>query len=217
MSKTLVLVLTHPGARDILERNWPHILKCACDVGVVFHVGQISDYDQGLPSCKLRLSIGTDPDKMPHRWVSRLMEVLEYCVKLDDYRNFCLVESDVIFSRSLPDHPGGMVATLAGGKSDGFHGSKFYHCPWWVSYKTAEKILRWGKLMLAAGLDEHGFIDRFIGLMADLYPLQITEAKWYSQNTILPQNYSDARKYLDLGGWGAHGVKDQQTLEALTL
>ena len=216
MSKTLVLVLTHPGGQEILSRNWPYIIKCGCDVCVVNHAGTPNARIQGSQAL-LNASIGTDPDKMPHRYVSRFMEVLEYCVTLDNYRNFCLVEGDVIFVRPLPDHPGGMVATLAGGSSEGFHASRFYHCPWWVSYKTAEKILRWGKLMLGAGLHEHGFIDRFIGLMADLYPLQITEAKWYSQNTILPQNYSDARKYLDLGGWGAHGVKDQRTLEALTL
>jgi len=221
VSKTLVLVLTHPGASDILERNWPHILKCECDVGVVNHWDPNNDsLSSPLPFFKgqhVSLAIGTDPSKMPHRYVSRFMDVLQWCVDSDlNYRRFCLIESDVIFVRPLPEHPGGMVATLSGYRSEGFHGEKFWHCPWWISHLCAEKILRWGKLMLACGLDEQGFIDRFLGLQQSLYPLQITESGWYSRNTILPEHYAEARTALERGAVGCHGVKTEECLRALT-
>lgn len=215
MTKTLIVVLTHAEASPILEMNWPWLLKAGTDIAIVTHEGDEHQFAVPRPQLAYTTGIGKNPNDMPHRWVTRFMGVLEWCLTTD-YRSFCIVESDVIFVRPLPAHPGGLVATLAGYRSDVFHGSKYWHCPWWVSHRTAQKIVRWGKAMLGASLDELGFVDRFIGLMADLYPLQIIPAPFYSRNTILPQHYAEARSAFIAGAYGAHGIKTPQILAAIT-
>lgn len=220
MSKTLVVVMTHGAALPILTRNLPWLRKSGGDIAIVNHEHDMVFPDDGQPLIKV--NIGTDPDRMRHRWVTRFMDVLAWCQRESHaapfYDNFCLTEADSIFVRPLTLHPGGIVATPAGYKSEGFRGSRFYHAPWWFQIIDIGFFLMRSRRMLAAGLDEQGFIDRFLGLYEDLYcENTIRPAMAFSRNSIeTPTDFRYAREAIANGAYFLHGIKTAEALDAVT-
>lgn len=217
---TLVVIITHQGAQALLDRNWPWWVKGGYPLTIVEHADKPSmriptPFVNGYSVQLLR--VGTDPDRMPHRWVGRFMAIMEACSQMPGPTDFCFIEADGIFTRPLPPHPGGLVTTLAGHKSPGFRGHNYYHTPWWMDRKTMGAVLFWGRRMLNADLDEAGFIDRFIGLMELLYDLTIVPASSYSQNSLDQSHFLEqARAAIAKGAYYVHGVKTQQHLDYVT-
>ena len=79
------------------------------------------------------------------------------------------------------------------------------------------QVIEFGGRMLKAQLYEKGFIDRFLGLMADLYNLPITAAPSYSTDTIdRPEFMQAARDAIKNGAVYLHGVKTESQLLELT-
>lgn len=213
--KTLVVIITHPEAEPILRMNLPTIERNINGDGdgirLVSHEGNTDGH----------LPIGRPPHVEPFKWVGRFIQIVNaFCAPpmASEYSDFLFCEYDVVFVRPLPPHPGGLVSVLAGHRSDGFLGKNFYAGCWWFDQPTAEEFLYRARTMLDIGLTEHGFIDRFVGLMDDLYPLtlKIKPAAFYTRNTILPEHYQECREAFRKGAFGAHGVKDSATLKAIT-
>lgn len=213
--KTLVVILTHPEARGILFQNWPWLTACGCDIAVVGHQGQQSPfetYHTDEPGFKRTfLQIGGPPNSTPHMWLDRFINVLEWCAwspETKDYTHYLLTESDSIFLKPVPDLPDGIVATLAGHKSDGFHANDYFHAPWVFSASAAEDFLRRARIMLNFDISEHGFIDRFLGAYSELYGVPIQQMNTFSVNSVdTPEKLEAAKKAVAAGAWFVHGVK----------
>lgn len=215
--KTLVVVLTHPEARPILEMNWPWLKRGGCDIAVIDHVGS---NDVADVNSLFYHRIGGHPDSTKNRWLDRFIDVLQWCVAspdTDGYTHYVLTESDSIFVKPIPELPDGIVATLAGHKSEGFRATTFWHAPWIFSYDAAMDFLRCARMMLGLGLSEQGFIDRFMGLYSELYSVPIQQMNTYSRNTI--EGYEEiqlARTAIDTGCFFIHGIKSPTVLAQLT-
>lgn len=215
--KALVVVLSHPEARSILEMNWPWLKRGGCDIAVIDHDN--SDNVADVNSLFYH-RIGGHPDLTKNRWVDRFIDVLQWCVaspETDGYTHYVLTESDSIFLKPIPELPDGIVATLAGHKSEGFLAKDFHHCPWIFSYGAATDFLRRARIMLDFNLNEHGFVDRFLGAYSELYAVPIQQMNTYSRNTI--EGYEEiqlAKTAIDAGCFFIHGIKSPVVLAQLT-
>lgn len=224
--KTLVVVITHPAARDILSQNWTWLTECCCDIVVVGHQGQPPpeiDYADGQGLKRMFINIGGPPESTPNRWLDRFIEVLQWCVSSSDtagYDSYILCESDCIFLKPPPNNFGDMAGTLAGYKSEGFHASKFWHCPWCMTNEAAHDFLRRARIMIDFKLTEQGFIDRFIGAYVELYGVPIwnlaEDGQAYSRNTIELEHVEEATRAIAGGCFFLHGVKDKEVLRQIT-
>lgn len=215
--KTIVVVITHPEARPILEMNFPWLQRGGCDIAIIDHEGskEIADVN----SLFLH-NIGGPPDSTKNRWVDRFLDVLRWCVSspdTDGYTHYVLTEADSIFLKSVPELPDGIVATLAGHKSEGFLAKDYFHAPWIFSARAAEDFLRRARIMLDFNLSEHGFIDRFLGAYAELYGVPIQQMNTFSVNSVdTPEKLEAAKKVVATDCWFIHGIKSPSVLAQLT-
>lgn len=211
--KTLVIVITHPQARPILEMNFPWLQRGGCDIAVIDHEGskEIADVN----SLFLH-NIGGPPDSTKNRWLDRFLDVLQWCassLETDGYAHYLLTEADSIFLKPVPELPDGIVATLAGHKSEGFLAKDYFHAPWIFSTHAAEDFLRRARIMLDFNLSEHGFIDRFLGAYAELYGVPIQQMNTFSVNSVdTAEKLEAAKKAVAAGAWFVHGVKTPEQL-----
>lgn len=214
--RTLVVVLTdpRPEAGEILQRNWPWIKRGGCPIAVAHHEQEVGYHPV---DADYLLQAGGPPDQEVHRWLGRFLKVCEAavysCRKTGSmFERFVFIEGDVIFIREIPNDArnGG---TLAGGNSEGFVASHFLHCPWMFSAAELLHFIHRAPRMMAIGLNERGFIDRFLGLYEDIHGPIFTLLPNYSRNTI---DQSDIRAIRASNAWAVHGVKDSATLKAIT-
>lgn len=211
---TAIVVVAHPGVNEIIHLHEPFWRKTGLPIIGVDHVGGGCTWANGNP---FALQIGGPPDSKKHRWVDRFLEIINWCTVHTNYDDFLITEYDGVIVRKPPAHPGGIVGTLAGHKSDGFLAKSFYHCPWWMDRPSAEDFLRRARIMLDFNLSEHGFIDRFLGAYGELYGVPIQQMNTYSRNTIeSPEEIEDARKAVAENCWFIHGIKSKEVLDAIT-
>lgn len=225
--KTLLVILSHSGANETVQRHWPWYERAGCDIlGVgrentnsvwpLFNNAQLSNGNHYIGS----LNVGQESGPVGANHIERFTNVLQALTveaRFMLYERFAIIEYDGIFTKPIPDTAPGLTTKLAGHLTPGFMSEHFYHTPWIVDEDTGIDIVRYGKRMLKAGLIEHGFIDRWLGLMHDLYkfPLHDLGHLSYTQNTILPHHYDDARKAVKNGAFYLHGVKTHEALEAI--
>lgn len=216
--KTLVVVIAHPEAWPVLQLNWPWLRRCGCDIAVVNHAGQ--PFFPLDPPARHNLSIGGPPPTMENKWVDRFLDILQWATcnpAADEYDRYILTEADSIFLGPIPD-VGDFAGYMAGYRSPGFHGEMFYHAPWCLTHKAAEEFLRRARIMLGFKINEHGFIDRFIGAYRDMYGVYIGDLRGqtFTRNTIEMTDVEECRANIKRGAWFIHGIKSPDVLRAIT-
>lgn len=222
--KTAVLVITHARVNKTFARHFPYYVKSG---GEVIGVGDAHDgcvWPSGVRF--LEFPIITDQRQ---KLLRRFMQVVDWCVTkgtAEGFDRFAICEYDVVFIRPIPSHItprpiefsyGRIAATLAGHKSNGFKGKNYYHCPWIFSAFAAGDFHRYGNRMLDAGIDEGGFIDRFLGLYEDLFGPAIVNSPNYSQNSLdRPEYIAEARESMKRPEcFAIHGCKTPEMLQQL--
>lgn len=224
--RTLLIILSYAKANDMVARHWPYFLKAGCDI---MGVGR-EDSDCRFPTERLvyTAKIGKDSYVDGANLPEMHVRALEVALSLDynqdteapqPYDSFALTEPDAIFLKPLPLHRGGLMATYSGGNSPGFLGSFFCHGPWHFDRWTAKQAVNFGKRMIAKGLVERGFPDRFWGLWCDLYDTKFTSfPNSYSQNRLdRPEFIQQARDAIAKGAFYVHGIKTIGELQAVTV
>jgi hypothetical protein len=220
---TLIMVIAHPGATDILNRNLPWLARGGADIAVFNHEGARFT----SPLVRSHFYGGRDPGMMPHSYLDRFLMALDLCANgcngnpHVNYSDFLITEPDSICLRHLPIFPAttdsGLITTVAGHRSGGFRGEHYFHAPWWMDRWTLNSVKVFANRMVKAGITEQGFIDRFLGLLVDLYDIKVMEAKSYSENTLeTPESWAKARKAIADGAYFVHGIKTQQQLDEVT-
>lgn len=216
MSNPLLVIQGYKKAEERIHRHWPYFLKASCDIFGMDRInGKVNWPKERLVGTG---SWGHDAYVGPGDLIGFLVACL---VGLSaKYDSVCIIENDSIFVRPLPAHPGiGMVATLGGHRSngDGFRGEHFYHTPWYFHRDSIPMVIECAARMQRAQLLEHGFPDRFLGLMVDLYSLPVTHAQAFSVNTIdRPHYVAEARKAIQAGAFYVHGIKTAEQLRQVT-
>jgi hypothetical protein len=216
---TLLAVLSHSAANDRVFHGWRWYERAGCDI---LGVGRFDTRVLWPVSPRLvaTLDSGAESYVCGDNHLKRFLSTLEYFLVeplVRHYDAILVTEYDVIFPRPLPAHTGGLITALAGHRSEGFLSENFYHSPWWVDRPTANAMLTFGQRLLKLQMIEHGFIDRWIGLLAELYDIPVTAANAYTQNSIdRPQFISEAREAITKGAYCVHGLKTMDQVRAVT-
>ena len=217
MNKSLVGIFSYAGANATVGRHWPYFRKAGVPLWGIGRINTSCLWPDGVFN---PVNIGEDTYVCGDNLCKRLIIACEHFLMLpwmQQFNDVCLIEYDSIFTRALPEHPGGLATCIAGGNSPGFKGTRFFHTPWWVDRPTAALIVAEGRLMLAEGDIEHGFPDRFLGRLVDRCPMHITETNTFSVNTIDNPAYVEAaREAIRRGSFMVHGIKTADQLKAVT-
>lgn len=222
--KTLLAVQSHSLVNDTVRRHWPYYVASGCDILGVGREDTVCLWPlaPGVIRGNQRfvgwINVGKEGSANGDNHLRRVMDILLTFLTLEEYTHAIVTEYDSLFFRPPPEHPGGLVAKVAGYRTEGFRGERFFHMPLYVDRPTAAAIIGYGEAMISVGMIEHGFIDRFLGLMVDLYPLKWTDTgdTTYTQNSIYEQHVPEVRDMIRRGGWFCHGVKTEAILHAIT-
>jgi hypothetical protein len=230
----LVAVLTHSGANETVARHWPYYLRSGADILMVGRVGTDCRWPTASThQCPIsgkfhriyEMRSGIESYVNGDNHIVRLLDVIDtFCYK-DYYRyhtHLCVIEYDGVFLQPIPldalQADGSLVTYVNGYEKPGekWHGSRFLHTPWLMDRNLAYKILKAGNAMLRAQLIEHGFVDRFLGLLCDLHDIPVHVSNTFSANALdTPAFMSAAQKCVASGGWYSHSCKTKEMLSEL--
>lgn len=219
MKQSLLGIFSYAGANATVGRHWPYFERAGVPI---WGIGRIDTSCVWPNGCRYTTDIGMDSYVNGHNLCSRLVKALTHFLEerqFADFSDVCLIEYDSIFTRPLPEHPGGLATHIAGGNSTGFKGTRYFHTPWWVDRPTAEMIVNEGWRMIHNGDIEHGFPDRFLGLLCDRQPeiKVVPLLDTFSVNTIdRPEYVEMARAAVKRGAFYLHGIKTESQLKAVT-
>jgi hypothetical protein len=220
---TAVVIFAHKDIEPSLTWRWPWYVKSGCDL-----VGQSAwNVNINWPKDKLIQIIRCGDEGNPYRgtphYIARLIATMSECLidpLLSSKDQFCFIEYDGVFVRPLPElTESPLYGKVNGYNSEGFFSSRFIHTPWIFKRDMLPEIIMLGKRMLKLNLTERGFVDRWLGLMLDLYCLDFSDLgrSAYSENTIDKQSMCDkARDHIEDGAFYIHGIKTQETLNHIT-
>ena len=213
--------MSYAGANVTVARHFPWWLRSECDMIGVGHVDTECvwpDHPRLLGSIRCQ----KDSYAVGDNHILRFMDVLRHFLHspdLKEYKALVVTEYDSIWLKPFPGiHAGQVMMKLAGNRDGDFRGSRYYHTPWAMDRIMAGKILTWGTAMHAAGLIEHGFIDRWLGLMFDLHGVHVIDTETYTQNTIdTPEKVAECRRAIATGKvYYVHGLKTAEQLRLVT-
>jgi hypothetical protein len=217
--KTLLVIFAHSTVGETVKRHWPLWLLSGCDILGVGREDTVCQWPAIGGQFIGAINVGKESYADGDNHIRRFLDTLEHCLTapaLKPYGAYCFCEYDCLIFKPIPPiKPGSFAAKLAGGRDCDFRGTAYYHTPWHLDRIMAGRILVHGRAMLRAGLIEHGFIDRWLGLLFDLHGIACTDtgAATYTRNTIEPCHFDEFRAAIESGIWHAHGVKTQECLQ----
>jgi len=227
--KTLLVAICHPQAQELVSITSQTWSKGGADILCVDHYGK-PPMNWSCP-VTYHASIGTDREATRFGPVDRTLDVMAWCIQEFlreppwDYDQFCFIEPDVVILREIPsclDGVGGpcLLGTLAGGQSPPYIAKEYFHCPWVVPATKLPTLFGRGGRLVELGLGENGWTDRWLGLIAALYPeLEMYDSGNYSQNALdQPRFIAEAREAMKRPDcFAIHGVKSKAQFDALML
>lgn len=221
--KPVVAILSHSGANATVQRHWPLYLNCGCDIVGIGRTDTHCQWPAESGQFIGSMDIGQESYAKGDNHICRFLELVEWFLTdamMKSYTHLVVIEYDGVFFAPVPKLKiNTFYGKLAGGKSDGFLGSMYIHTPWCMDRLCAGNVLKHGRAMLKAGLIEQGFLDRWFGLMIDLYDLQWrdTGAGTYTHNTLdTPEKIAEAGRAVAEGAWYVHGLKTAEQLRKLS-
>lgn len=209
---TLLVILAHSGAQDAIDRHFPFWERTCWDI---LGVGR-ENTTTAWPSGAFTFNCGLESYVNGDNHLRRFLDVLTHCLNYS-HSAFCLIEYDCLTFPPMALHPGGFTSVLAGYRSPGFTAANYYHCPWWMDRPTAQLIIQHGTRLLNERVIEHGFIDRWLGLLCERNDIPITPLNAYTRNTLdYPRYITEAREAVRNGAQFIHGCKTKEQFEQLT-
>lgn len=143
-----------------------------------------------------------------------------------NYEACCVVESDNVFVRKPPEHPGWMiylVNIIANLHPGIFKTSCYFSTPRYCDRETARHLVHFGRQMIARHDHECWISDRFMAHICYTAKLRF---KHFPSFTGFPFSWSglpvqeafiqDARTAIHIGDHCLHGVKTVEQLERIT-
>lgn len=218
MRKSLLGIFSYAGANDIVKRHWPYYTLADCAIWGIGRTDSKCVWPAGIWRTD---NIGKEGYVGKGKLCERLVDAMAmfaFNKAFEEFTDLCLIECDAIFTKGLPKHSGGLISHLAGGPSEGFLSTRYFHTPWWVDRETASMIAGMGAQLIRQGTIENDFPDRFLGLICDRYPeIKVTQSNTFSTNLIdsIPLLLA-ARLSIETGAYYIHGIKTEAQLRGVT-
>lgn len=226
-SKTLLAIISAPQDNALVERHWPYFRLTGWDImGAGSEDGKCE-----WPEPVMRLDTGK-MGKRVTRGISAIwglcdqeLDILEAFLKTK-YEFCAIVESDNVWVRRPPDHPGGLLylINLMTNLHPGIFATPVYaSTPRICDRETAGHLIHWGRLMMARGDNELFISDRFMMKVAftgrirfQHFPSWTSFPLMWSGMPVTEAFIKDARAAIHLGNFCLHGIKTAEQLERIT-
>lgn len=227
MSKTLMAIISAPQDNELVRRHWPYFKMTGWDIlGAGSEDGKCE-----WPEPVLRLDTGKMGKRITNGisaiWglVEQEIQILE--AFLTTRYQFCaVVESDNVWVRRPPDHPGGLLylINLMTNLHLGIFATPVYaSTPRICDRETAGHLIHWGRQMIGRGDVELWISDRFMMKVAftgrirfQHFPSWTSFPLPWSGMPVKEAFIKDARAAIHLGNFCLHGIKTAEQLEAIT-
>lgn len=219
---TLLAIISTARDNALVARHWPYFKLPAWTIlGVGTEDGKCE-----WPEPVTRLDCGKQGTRMTpvgpsiFGLIQQEMEIWGWFLSHREFDSVCIVETDNLFVRKPPDHPGqGLyLVTQLPNYSPLFKTPMYFSTPRWSDRKATEQLFAGGSEMIRQRDTEHDISDRFPALIAQRYRIP-----WLAQPAWSPSLFTvtgeqwvrDARAAIQLGMYCLHSVKTQQQLDAL--
>lgn len=224
--KSLLCIQSWAGARDKVHWLWPSLKMSGLDILGTCPVNSQHDWPA---DCNYVHNIGEEGWLNPVfliRWV-KLWEVLISDPKYSKYDAFLVTPFDVMFLKPAPEHPGGLVTAMAGGKLNlGEKASRFFHPPWWADRDVAKIIVEHGNELIRNNQWELYAPDVFLGRIIEdrkipyhdcnLHYAKTFGSGIYSVNSgMMDGHMNHAIDAVKNGVWFIHGIVSLNQMSTL--
>lgn len=212
--KAALFIMSHSGATEYTARHWPFFKRSGAILFGISRVDTTCVWPEPIPT----KAIGKEGYVVGDDQCRRMIDTVRWFVEDEQFSAFThawLMQGDAVLLGPLPIIEHDIAAHLAGGPQPGFTANRFYHPPWVVSRRLANKFVSTGDALLTAGRSERGIPDYFFTLVADTM-----EATVYNIPGIVSVNSGDlvnrkpfCKLGIKAGAWYFHGAKTQADLD----
>lgn len=228
MGKTLMAVIAHPRDREMLFRNWPYLTLPGWDILGCGTVDKKCEWPHSVE----RLDTGKLGTKMTPAGssifglVEQELDILKWFLNHREYDSVMVVETDNIFVRKPPNHPGNglyLVTLLPNYSKPGlFSTPVYFSTPRWADREAAKRLHAGGIELIRRGDHQHWISDRFAAHICHKYQIP-----WLAMPAWSPFAFCwdakdaqaawirDARAAIQVGCYSLHAVKHQWQLDAI--
>lgn len=226
-SKTLMAIISSPADNELVRRHWPFFKLTGLDILGCGTVDGLCEW----PEPVMRLDNGQLGKRITNGisaiWglVEQEIQILEAFLTTD-YQFLSIVESDNVWVRKPPDHPGGLLylVNLMTNLHPGVFATPVYaSTPRICDRETAGHLIHWGRKMIANNDVEYWISDRFMMKVAftgrirfQHFPSWTSFPLQWSGMPIQEAFIKDARAAIHLGNYCLHGIKTQEQLDRIT-
>lgn len=215
---TLVIVLAHGRAADVVQRHLP-IWRDHGNLVVFF-----TPVDDPLPDFPGLIQFSRGKSKAYSADTNlRCREALRFAAMCSKFSFTLLFEYDSLVFNAIPaEHSPtvvgvDVVAPVFHNADPKFQGKAYLHFPQFYSAEAVNKVV---DAMDAMVLDaEHGFTDRYIGLAVEKAGLHVRDLNptgfVYTQNEIDTAKLPEALAAYAKGARWSHGIKTAEVFQAL--
>lgn len=233
--KLLVAIHAHAEVTPVLQRHWPYYWNSGGDLLIVGRKDKRVGYPKETPSGRVALytEIGNEcgPGGSVDNHIERFLETIHRFLAMGTHDILAVTEYDTLWFHPLSAEiekvdplwfTHRFHAYLCSNEQpsdNGWHHRMFWHQPWIMSQDIARKIFNAGQALLRLRLTERGFVDRWLGMLLELYdiPVEQTNARTFSVNAIdTPEFMAAARRAIkERDIYFIHGVKTETQMKEL--
>lgn len=228
MSVLLAIIAT-PQDKVLLERHWPYVKMMGWDILGAGTTGGQTEWPEPVH----RLDTGpvgtcsTPAGSCIYGLIQQELDIWSWFLDHPEYDSVAVIEADGIFTRQLPDHPGGAyLFTIMPNFSPPnlFKTSVYAQTPRWSDRPTTRKLLTHARQMVAANDLEHRMSDRFPAWICYKHHIKFqgfpgwspfAMTHWAGTENYGAQWVHDARMAIQMGAAYIHSCKTEAQLNAI--
>lgn len=222
---TLLAIISTEHDNELIARHWPFfkrsgaaILGCGTGDRKCVWPEKIPELNTGTLGIRQ-----TPAGKSIWGLCQQEIDIWRYFLEKTNHDSVCVVESDNLIVRKLPEHPGDglyLVTLLANYTPVGlFKTPVYFQTPRWADRKCAEKLYKYGVEMLRNGEHEWWISDRFPAWITHKHKIPyiaqpawspfafVWDAKDYDKAWV-----RDMRASVKIGNYCLHSVKTEWQL-----
>ena len=227
MSVLLAIIAT-PQDEALLKRHWPYFKMTGWDILGAGTLGGKTVWPEAVPRLDTGI-IGKRPTPAGESiWglVQQECDIWRWFLNQTEYDSVAVVEADGLFTRPLPDHPGGayLFTVMPSFSPAGLFKSPIYaQTPRWSDRPTTERLLMHAEQMIKTGDSEWWMSDRLPAWICYKHHIKFQGFPGWSPFAMTPwtansyevQWVQDARMAIQMGAAYIHSCKTQRQFDAL--
>lgn len=226
MSNTLLAIISCPKDNELVARHWKYFLLSGWDIAGCGTVDGKCEW----PEPVMRLDTGEVGLKNVgfgtaiHGLLRQELNIISAFLKTN-YEFLAVAESDNVFVRKPPELPHGLylAPTVPNYSPHLFSTPIYYTTPRIMDKEIARHVFHHGNYMMSQGDTQHWMSDRFFPHICHKHRIPFQHFPGF---TAMPHYWwakthrdgfvRDARAAITMGACVIHGIKDEETLKAVT-